>query len=75
MNKIHILIIALFGLLAFSCGPSAEELKRQKEIEDSIAKAERQSAVDKATQLLENADSIADSTAVDTLIVDTLKEN
>ena len=68
MKKIGIILIAFIGILASSCGPSAEELKRQKEIEDSIAKVERETAIDKASQLLEAADSIADSTAIDTII-------
>lgn len=67
MKKTIAIIIASFGIIAISCGPSAEEIKRQQEIEDSIAEVERQSAIDKASEILNNSDTIPDSTAVDSV--------
>lgn len=75
MKKVFIAPITLFCLFLFSCGPSAAELKRLQEIEDSIAKVERENAIDKASQLLEQADSLAaDSLINDSTLIDTIKK-
>ncbi len=70
MKSTVYVIIAVFimGFL-FSCGPSAEEKRRQQEQEDSIAEQERESAIDKASKLLNTEEDsvIADTTVTDSL--------
>lgn len=65
------LVVTLFFIALFiaACGPSKEEIEKQKRIEDSIANVERESALDKASQLLNNADSAAnDSLGKDSVV-------
>lgn len=60
--------IIIMGLL-FSCGPSAKEKRREQEKEDSIAEQERESAIDKASKLLNTEEDtvVADTIATDSL--------
>lgn len=68
-NTVYVIVtIFVMGLL-FSCGPSAEEKRRQQEKEDSIAEQERESAIDKASKLL-NAEE--DTVTADTLMLDSI---
>ncbi len=54
------------SIFLFSCGPSKEEMDRQKRIEDSLMEIERNSA-------LNNANKLLDSTSVDSVKTDTVK--
>lgn len=68
-NTVYVIVtIFIMGLL-ISCGPSAEEKRRQQEQEDSIAEQERESAIDKASKLL-NAEE--DTVTADTLALDSI---
>jgi len=53
----YLLFVFLF---LYSCGPSKEELAKQKRIEDSLLEIERNSALDNANKLLDstNTDSV-----------------
>jgi PBP1b-binding outer membrane lipoprotein LpoB len=55
--------LLLFGaFFLFSCGPSKEEMQRQKRIEDSLLEIERNNA-------LLNANKLLDSTFTDSSMV------
>jgi len=53
MRYLFFILIAYF--LLFSCGPSKEEMARQKRIEDSLLEVERNHALEKANKLLDTA--------------------
>ncbi len=60
MKKLFFLLFV--SAFLFSCGPSKEEIAKQKRIEDSLLEIERNSA-------LENANKLLDSTLEDSVSV------
>lgn len=57
MKPISFLFI-LLALVVFACGPSQEELERQRHIEDSLMEIERNNALENADALLQKMDSM-----------------
>jgi hypothetical protein len=51
-------VFILLALVVFSCGPSQEELERQRRIEDSLMEIERNNALENADALLQKMDSM-----------------
>jgi len=51
----HLLYLLFVSIFLFSCGPSKEEVAKQKRIEDSLLEIERNSALDNANKLLETS--------------------
>jgi hypothetical protein len=58
MRKTVLYFCFALSLLAVSCGPSKEELEKQKRQEDSLMDIERNSALDDADKMLKQADSL-----------------
>jgi hypothetical protein len=56
----YLFLLFFLSFFLFSCGPSKEELARQKRIEDSLLEIERNTALDNANKLL-------DSTSTDSI--------
>jgi hypothetical protein len=56
----HLFSLIFLSFFLFACGPSKEEMDKQKRIEDSLMEIERNSALDNANKLL-------DSTSTDTV--------
>jgi hypothetical protein len=51
-------LVFLVSLLAMACGPSQEEVERQKRIDDSLMAIERNSALDNVDAMLQQMDSM-----------------
>jgi len=57
MYRLFALFFSL-TLLAVACGPSQEEIERQKRIDDSLMAIERNTALDNVDAMLQQMDSM-----------------
>lgn len=53
------LFISAVAMLLVACGPSQEEIERQRRIDDSLMAIERENALQNADALLKKMDSLA----------------
>jgi len=51
----HLFFLFFVSFFLFSCGPSKEEVAKQKRIDDSLLEIERNSALDNANKLLDSS--------------------
>ena len=64
MKKISILIAGLIMVSFIACGPSQEEQEKQKKTDDSLFEKDRNTALDKANELLSDTVAAVKDTTV-----------
>ena len=63
MKKIFFFILTLAMISFMACGPSADEEKKQKKIDDSLFEKDRNTALDNADKILSDSTTPVTDTA------------